>query len=102
EYKDCDITVVFVPTSEIGRVLYTYRNSILKYNPRCYLEMKANTVNNEIYSTIKNKNTNEFALFNNGITMLSDETNVNERIGQKDKAQILISNPQIINGGQTA
>jgi len=52
EYKDCDITVVFVPTEEIGRILYTYKNSILKYNPRCFLEMKANSVNKEIHNTI--------------------------------------------------
>ncbi|NKQ13796.1 AIPR family protein, partial [Pseudomonas sp. SST3] len=102
EFKDCDITVVFVPTEEIGRILYKYRNSILKFNPRCYLEMQANSVNKEIYKTIKERKTNEFALFNNGITMLSDETLVNEKIGQKDKAQIVIKNPQIINGGQTA
>lgn len=102
EYEDCDITVVFVPTEEIGRILHTYQNSILKFNPRCYLEMKANSVNKEIYNTIKNKKTNEFALFNNGLTMLSDETAFNERIGQKDKAQIVISNPQLINGGQTS
>ena len=64
--------------------------------------MKANSVNRDIYNTIKLKKTNEFALFNNGITMLSDETSFNEKIGQKDKAQIIIVNPQIINGGQTA
>ncbi|MCS3514348.1 AIPR family protein [Pseudomonas grimontii] len=102
EFKDCDITVVFVPTEEIGRILYRYKNSILKFNPRCYLEMQSNSVNKEIYSTIKERKTNEFALFNNGITMLSDETLVNEKVGQKDKAQIIIKNPQIINGGQTA
>lgn len=102
EYEDCDITVVFVPTEEIGRILHTYQNSILKYNPRCYLEMKANSVNKEIYNTIKTKETNEFALFNNGLTMLSDDTSFSERIGQKDKAQIIINNPQLINGGQTA
>ena len=102
EYKNCDITVVFVPTKEIGRILHMYKNSILKFNPRCFLEMKGNIVNKEIYSTIIDKKTNEFALFNNGITMLSDITDFNERIGQKDKAQVLISNPQIINGGQTA
>ena len=102
EYEDCDITVVFVPTMEIGRILYTYQNSILKYNPRCYLEMNANSVNREIFNTIKTKKTNEFALFNNGLTMLSDDTAFNERIGQKDKAQIVISNPQLINGGQTS
>lgn len=102
EYKDCDITVVFVPTEEIGRILYKYKNSILKFNPRCYLELRSNEVNKDIYETITNKKTNEFALFNNGITMLSDDTSFNERIGQKDKAQIIIENPQIINGGQTA
>lgn len=102
EYKDCDITVVFVPTEEIGRILYKYKNSILKFNPRCFLELRSNDVNKDIYQTIANKKTNEFALFNNGITMLSDDTSFNERIGQKDKAQIVIENPQIINGGQTA
>jgi len=35
--KECDITLVFVPTSEIARAMYKYRNSILKFNPRSYL-----------------------------------------------------------------
>lgn len=102
EYENCNITVVFVPTEEIGKILYQYKNSILKYNPRCYLELQSNDVNREIYNTIMYKDTNEFALYNNGITMLSDETFFNERIGQRDKAQICITSPQIINGGQTA
>lgn len=102
EHDICDITVVFVPTKEIGRILNKYKNAILKYNPRCYLELSGNAVNTEILKTIQSKKTNEFALFNNGITLLSDSTSFNERIGQKDKAQICISNPQIINGGQTA
>lgn len=41
-------------------------------------------------------------LFNNGITILSYGTDINEKIGQKDKGQLIISIPQIINGGQTA
>ncbi|WP_191963606.1 AIPR family protein [Neisseria zalophi] len=102
EYENCDITVVFVPTEEIGKILYKYKNSILKYNPRCYLELQSNDVNKEIYNTIIYKETNEFALYNNGLTMLSDETSFNEKIGQQDKAQICITSPQIINGGQTA
>jgi hypothetical protein len=102
EFTDCDITVVFVPTEEIGRILNKYRNSILKFNPRCYLELNSNQVNNDIHNTICNKNTNEFALYNNGITMLSDKTQFNEHVGKKGKAQIVIENPQIINGGQTA
>src|SRR5690606_19110097 len=55
-----------------------------------------------IKETIIEKDTNEFALYNNGITMLSDETFINEKIGQKNKAQLIVKNPQIINGGQTS
>lgn len=102
EFKDCDITVLFVPTIEIAKILYKYKNSILKFNPRSYLEFEGRAVNNSIRDTILNKQTNEFALFNNGITMLSDETLLNEKIGQRDKAQLIVKNPQIINGGQTA
>jgi len=102
DFKPCDISLVFVPTSEIGKILYKYKNSILKYNPRSYLELTNNTVNREISKTITERSTNEFALFNNGITMLSEGTNFNERVGVKDQAQVVVTNPQIINGGQTA
>ena len=98
----CDITVLFAPLSEIGKLMYQYKNSILKYNPRSYLTLKEGTINDDIRQTVLKKSTNEFALFNNGITILSDETFFNERIGQKDKAQLSLKNPQIINGGQTA
>ncbi len=101
-FKSCDISLVFVPTSEIGKILYKYKNSILKYNPRSYLELSNNNVNRDISRTITERSTNEFALFNNGITMLSDGTNFNERVGVKDQAQVIVTNPQIINGGQTA
>ncbi len=102
EKINCDITVLFVPTSEIAKAMYKYRNSILKYNPRSFLELSNNDVNKDIAASIKNIKTNEFALFNNGITMLSSDTNYNKRIGQRDRAQLIISQPQIINGGQTA
>ncbi len=102
KFKPCDISLVFVPTSEIGKILYKYKNSILRYNPRSYLELSNNTVNRDISKTITDRTTNEFALFNNGITMLSDGTNFNERVGVKDQAQVVVTNPQIINGGQTA
>jgi hypothetical protein len=100
--SECEITVLFVPTFEVGRIMYKYKNSILKYNPRSYLQFEGKKVNNAIEDTILNKSTNEFALFNNGITMLSDETFINEKIGQKNKAQLIVKNPQIINGGQTS
>ncbi len=99
--KECDITLIFVPTFEIARAMYKYRNAILKFNPRSYLELN-NEVNREIANSIENIPANEFALFNNGITMLSFGTDFNERIGQKDRAQLIITQPQILNGGQTA
>ncbi|MDF1674446.1 MAG: AIPR family protein [Vicingaceae bacterium] len=99
---ECEITVLFVPTIEIAKVLLKYKNSVLKYNPRSYLEFAGKKVNTAIRETIINESTNEFALFNNGITMLSDDSSINERIGQKNKAQLSVRNPQIINGGQTA
>jgi hypothetical protein len=100
--KDCDITLVFVPTLEIARAMYKYRNSILKFNPRSYLELSHNSVNRDIASSIVDLDTNEFALYNNGITILSYGTDFNEKIGQKDKGQLIVTEPQIINGGQTA
>ena len=102
EFTDCEITVVFVPTIEIARAMLRYRNSILEYNPRSYLGHEGQLVNREIRRSIETRNTNEFALFNNGITILSDETYLNERIGQRGRAQLVLVNPQIINGGQTA
>ena len=102
KYGECEITALFVPTIEVARLMDKYRNSILKYNPRSYLEFEGHAVNAAIRDTIVQSETNEFSLFNNGITMLSDETNINEKIGQKNKAQLWIKNPQIINGGQTS
>lgn len=99
---ECEITVLFVPTIEIGKIMYQYKNSILKYNPRSYLGHEGKKVNSAITETIVDTSTNEFALFNNGITMLSDETFINEKIGQKNKAKLIVKNPQIINGGQTS
>lgn len=102
EFTDCQITALFVPTIEIAKTLYKYKNSILKYNPRSYLEMMSGSVNAEIAKTITSKNTNEFALFNNWITMLSDDTDLNKKIAKVGLGQLIVTNPQIINGWQTA
>ena len=101
-FGECDITALFVPTVEIAKTFNKYKNSILKFNPRSYLELEGAKVNAAIRTTVLQKGKNEFALYNNGITMLSDETNLNERIGQRNKARLNVRNPQIINGGQTA
>ena len=102
QYKVCEISVLFVPTIEIAKAMHQYKNSILRYNPRSYLEMANNSVNREIAKSITDVTTNEFAIYNNGITFLSYETKFNETIGQKDLAQLIITQPQISNGGQTA
>jgi hypothetical protein len=101
-HHNCEITVLFVPTVEIAQMMHKYKNSILEFNPRSYLEFQGHVVNDAIRNTILNNQSNEFALFNNGITFLSDETNINEKIGQRNKAQLVLKNPQMINGGQTA
>ncbi len=101
EAANCEVTVVFVPTIEIARVFGKYKNSILRFNPRSYLGLFNNPVNTEIAKTMREIKTNEFALFNNGITILSDDTDITEYTGIPNRAQMRITNPQIINGGQT-
>lgn len=102
EYGDCTVNLLYVPTLEIARILSKFKNSILRFNPRSYLELTIGSVNEKIASSIRNIKTNEFALFNNGITMLSDETIYSDKVGKKNKAEVVVTNPQIINGGQTA
>lgn len=97
-----EVTVVLVPTLEIARIMSRYKNSILRYNPRSYLEFRHQRTNEGIHQSIVEIETGEFAILNNGITIVSDETYVNERVGSKSRAQVEIVNPQIINGGQTA
>ncbi|MBY5761051.1 hypothetical protein HFO07_31140 [Rhizobium leguminosarum] len=97
-----EVTVVLVPTLEIAKIMLRYKNSILRYNPRSYLEFREQRTNEGIRSSIVDIPTGEFAILNNGITILSDETYVSERVGSQGKAQVEIVNPQIINGGQTA
>lgn len=102
EIGECDITVLFVPTLEIGKFMSKYKNSILQYNPRSYLGFKSQDVNKKIAESITQRTTNEFALFNNGITLLSEETFINENVAQRGVAKLIVKNPQIINGGQTS
>ncbi|SHJ21442.1 AIPR family protein [Flavobacterium terrae] len=102
KYAECTVNALFVPTIEIAKILSKYKNSILKFNPRSYLDLATGSINEKISRSITDFNTNEFALFNNGITMLSDDTVYSDKVGKKNKAEVLVTNPQIINGGQTA
>lgn len=99
---DCDITVVFVPIIEIAKLMSDYRNSILNYNPRSYLEIAGDGVNSAVRSTVLKPAGNDFAILNNGITLICDESSVSEQSGRKHRAQLYLLNPHIINGGQTA
>lgn len=97
-----EVHVILAPTIEIARLMSRYRNSILRYNPRSYLELRHQATNQDIRDSILERATGEFALFNNGITLISNETRVSEMTGKKNSAQVSLLNPQIINGGQTA
>lgn len=102
EHGNYDVKILFVPTEEIGRVLSKYKNAMLEYNPRNYLAFAKNPVNRKIRDSITEKDTNEFAILNNGITMIADHFNFTDATGQKGVGQVIIGKPQVINGGQTA
>jgi hypothetical protein len=96
------VTVIFVPTYEIGRILSKYKNAILKYNPRNFLALKENSVNSKIKDSIISHSKNNFAILNNGLTILSDNVNISESTGEENRGQLILTRPQILNGGQTA
>jgi len=99
---DFEVRITFVPTKEIGRIMSQYKNALLQYNPRNYLTLSENEVNKRIAESITEKKSNEFAILNNGITIFAKRFNFSSGTGKENRGQILITNPQIINGGQTA
>lgn len=94
--------LLFVPTREVGRIMSKYRNSILRFNPRSFLELQNNIVNQEIETSIKEEASNAFALFNNGLTIICDQTSISSDTAKQGTAQVVVRNPQLVNGGQTA
>jgi hypothetical protein len=102
EGESAEVQLCFVPTIEIARMMSQYRNSILQYNPRCYVGIRNSGVNADIRNSVSNTDHNEFSLLNNGITIVCNEVNYNDNTAQRGKASITVSNPQIVNGGQTA
>jgi hypothetical protein len=97
-----NVKLLFVPTREIGRVMHTYKNTILTFNPRSFLELQNNRVNRAIEASIRRTHENEFSLFNNGITIIADSTSISSDTARQGKAQVVLRNPQLVNGGQTA
>lgn len=102
EQLKTNIKLLFVPTREIGRIMDAYKNSVLQHNPRSFLELSNNPVNQDIERSIRETTSNSFALFNNGITIISDETRITSNTAQSNTDQIILKNPQLVNGGQTA
>jgi hypothetical protein len=102
DFGQFNVTAVFVPTSEIGRVMSKYKNAILKFNPRNFLSLQKKSVNANIRRSIVEQDKNNFALLNNGITILADNMNISESTGVQNVGQLILTKPQILNGGQTA
>lgn len=102
ENSTTSVQLFFIPTIEIARIMSEYRNSILEFNPRSYLGLSKNSVNPMIQESIIERKNNMFSLLNNGLTLLSDDTSHTTKTGKKGVGLLEITNPQIINGGQTA
>lgn len=102
KYGDYDVRITFVPAEEVAIMMLKYKNSLLKYNPRNYLTLAENKINQQIRKSIVEGDSNEFAVFNNGITILANNFSMTETTGKKLQGQLILSEPQIINGGQTA
>lgn len=101
-YGPCNLAVFLVPIGEIAATMLQYKNAILRYNPRSYLEFANQGTNIRIKESIEQDNKGEFALLNNGITMIVEKCSFTDRMAVPDQASITLTNPQIINGGQTA
>ncbi|QOL32298.1 AIPR family protein [Bifidobacterium eulemuris] len=99
---NCRMSILFVSTLEIAKMMHQYKNALLKYNPRSFLGLRNKSINTAIKQTIINSSTNEFALYNNGITIVTSQSDFHENYGVVDQATLTLVNPQIINGGQTA
>lgn len=102
DFGQYNVTAIFVPTAEIGRVMSKYKNAILHYNPRNFLSLQKKSVNENIRKSILIQDKNNFAILNNGITILSDNVDITESTGRKNEGQLILTKPQILNGGQTA
>lgn len=99
-YGKCTVYLMFVPLRFIAEIMDEYKNSILKYNPRNYLTMSKNPVNRLVAEGLAESN-EDFALLNNGITMMCSSFRCTSFNGMQVSTNVHIEDPQIINGGQT-
>jgi hypothetical protein len=101
-YGTSELRIIYVPLVEIAKVVLRYKNALLRFNPRNFLSLSNNPVNRCIRDTAVTETKNAFALLNNGITVLCSYASMTDRTGATGVGQLVIRNPQIINGGQTA
>ena len=101
-YGARELRIIYVPITEIAKVVLRYKNALLRFNPRNFLSLSKNPVNASIPDTAIEENKNVFALLNNGITILCSYASMTDRTGASGVGQLVIKNPQIVNGGQTA
>lgn len=85
--------VISVQAEEINLLVNKYSNNLFRKNVRLFLG-KSRT-NKKIIETLE-KDPLNFWYYNNGITILCDQANVN-----MEQSFIRIDNPQIVNGCQT-
>ena len=100
-YGKCSVALLFVPLLFVAEIVDEYKNSILKFNPRNYLSLEKNPVNKSIALGLNDEN-EDFALLNNGITIVCSKFSTTTLNGLEDFTNVHIEDPQIINGGQTA
>jgi len=101
-YGTSELRILYVPLVEIAKVVMKYKNALLRFNPRNFLSLSNNPVNRSIRDTATKNTKNAFALLNNGITILCSTASMTDRTGETGVGQLVIRNPQIVNGGQTA
>ena len=99
-YGKCGVSLFFAPLRFIAELVDEYKNSILLYNPRNYLSFCKNPVNKSIANTLE-KDNEDFALLNNGITIICSDFRCSTQNGLDGSTNLFFEDPQIINGGQT-
>lgn len=80
---------------EISKLVKKYGDKLFDKNIRGWL--RYNTVNKEIYDAASSETSNMFWFMNNGITFICDDV-----FADNDKKKWILTNPQVVNGQQTA
>lgn len=95
---------IITPIYELYKMIIEANNKeypIFEKNIREYLGK--NAINNGIIETLKSKNERKnFLYYNNGITIISNDISNKGHNEKTSKRDLLLINPQIINGCQTA